>query len=69
MSVSPSAASHAACDRSAPGRAGRGSACCRRAELDLACSEFGFFYLVGHDVDPQLSDRLLQLSREFFARG
>ncbi|HJY37307.1 MAG TPA: 2-oxoglutarate and iron-dependent oxygenase domain-containing protein, partial [Steroidobacteraceae bacterium] len=37
-------------------------------ELDLACSEFGFFYLVGHDVDPQLSDRLVQLSREFFAR-
>lgn len=37
-------------------------------QLDLACSEFGFFYLVGHAVDGRLADRLLQLSREFFAR-
>ena len=22
-------------------------------QLDLACSEFGFFYLVGHDVPAQ----------------
>jgi isopenicillin N synthase-like dioxygenase len=51
------------------GLAGRGaqarSALAR--ELDLACSEFGFFYLVGHQVDARVRDRLLQLSREFFA--
>jgi isopenicillin N synthase-like dioxygenase len=37
-------------------------------QLDLACSEFGFFYLVGHDVEPRLSARLVTLAREFFAR-
>lgn len=37
-------------------------------QLDLACSEFGFFYLIGHDIDVRSTDRLLQLSREFFAR-
>lgn len=37
-------------------------------QLDLACSEFGFFYLVGHPVEARLTQRLLQLSRDFFAR-
>ena len=37
-------------------------------QLDLACSEFGFFYLLGHGVDERLTERLLRLSREFFAR-
>ncbi|HEY7640162.1 MAG TPA: 2-oxoglutarate and iron-dependent oxygenase domain-containing protein [Steroidobacteraceae bacterium] len=37
-------------------------------QLDLACSEFGFFYLTGHEVSEQLTERLLQLSRSFFAR-
>ena len=37
-------------------------------QLDLACSELGFFYLVGHDIAPQLTDRLLTSAREFFAR-
>jgi isopenicillin N synthase-like dioxygenase len=37
-------------------------------QLDLACSEFGFFYLVGHDVQPRLTGRLLTLARQFFAR-
>src|SRR5262245_3113468 len=37
-------------------------------QLDLACSEFGFFYLVGHEVGARLSDGLLTLAREFFAR-
>jgi isopenicillin N synthase-like dioxygenase len=37
-------------------------------QLDHACSEFGFFYLVGHDVDSGLTDGLLSLAREFFAR-
>src|SRR5262245_13194501 len=36
-------------------------------ELDFACSEFGFFYLVGHEVATRLSDGLLTLAREFFA--
>jgi isopenicillin N synthase-like dioxygenase len=61
MSVSPSAASLPIIDLR------RGAAVAR--ELDRACSEFGFFYLVGHQVDPSLGDRLLQLSRGFFARG
>jgi polar amino acid transport system ATP-binding protein len=37
-------------------------------QLDLACSEFGFFYLVGHEVGARLSADLLALAREFFAR-
>jgi isopenicillin N synthase-like dioxygenase len=37
-------------------------------ELDHACSEFGFFYLVGHDVGAPLTDGLLTLARDFFAR-
>jgi polar amino acid transport system ATP-binding protein len=37
-------------------------------ELDLACSEFGFFYLVGHGVDTALGERLARLAHEFFAR-
>src|SRR5262245_31170605 len=37
-------------------------------ELDRACSEFGFFYLIGQPIDSRLSDRLLQLSRDFFSR-
>jgi len=36
-------------------------------QLDLACSEFGFFYLVGHEAGTPLTDRLLALAREFFA--
>ena len=69
MSVSPSAASASVpvIDLRLAGQGGAARAAVAR-ELDLACSEFGFFYLVGHDVDPQLSDRLVQLSREFFAR-
>jgi len=37
-------------------------------DLDLACSEFGFFYLVGHDIAAQLTDGLFTRAREFFAR-
>ena len=60
MSVSPSAASLPIIDLR------RGAAAAQ--ELDRACSEFGFFYLIGHELDPLLGERLLQLSREFFAR-
>jgi isopenicillin N synthase-like dioxygenase len=37
-------------------------------QLDHACSEFGFFYLVGHRVEARLAERLTRLAREFFAR-
>lgn len=36
-------------------------------ELGRACRECGFFYIVGHGVDPELIARLEALSREFFA--
>jgi isopenicillin N synthase-like dioxygenase len=36
-------------------------------QLDAACRESGFFYAVGHGVDPALQDRLDSLAREFFA--
>jgi isopenicillin N synthase-like dioxygenase len=35
-------------------------------ELRDACSEFGFFYIVGHGVDQQLQAHLSDLSRRFF---
>jgi isopenicillin N synthase-like dioxygenase len=38
------------------------------AAIDEACRECGFFYLVGHGVDPDLQVRLDELAREFFAR-
>lgn len=60
MSVASSAASLPVIDLRSGGSIAR--------ELDRACSEFGFFYLVGHDIDPSLGDRLLQLSRDFFSR-
>ncbi len=37
-------------------------------EIGAACRDVGFFYVVGHRVPTMLSDRLEQLSREFFAR-
>ncbi|MDJ0790255.1 MAG: 2-oxoglutarate and iron-dependent oxygenase domain-containing protein [Myxococcota bacterium] len=38
------------------------------AELDRACRQQGFFYVVGHGVDPALLGRLEADSRRFFAR-
>ena len=38
------------------------------AAIDEACRDVGFFYLVGHGVDPELVARLDALSRELFAR-
>jgi isopenicillin N synthase-like dioxygenase len=35
--------------------------------LDRACRECGFFYVIGHGVDPALIERLEHLAREFFA--
>src|SRR5262245_2743817 len=37
-------------------------------QLDLACSEFGFFYLVGHEVGARLSNHVATLAREVFGR-
>jgi isopenicillin N synthase-like dioxygenase len=35
--------------------------------IDRACREVGFFYVVGHGVDPELRRRLDDLARAFFA--
>ena len=35
--------------------------------IDRACREYGFFYVVGHGVDPALTARLDAESREFFS--
>ena len=35
-------------------------------QLDAACRDVGFFYIVGHGVDEGLQRRLEALSREFF---
>ena len=37
------------------------------ASIDRACREVGFFYVVGHGVDPELTASLDRLAREFFA--
>lgn len=37
------------------------------AQLDAACSEFGFFYLVGHGISRQHIDSLMSSARQFFA--
>jgi isopenicillin N synthase-like dioxygenase len=36
-------------------------------ELAAACAESGFFYAVGHDIDPELQRELCAQSRRFFA--
>ena len=37
-------------------------------ELNAACTEVGFFTIVGHGVDPRLRAHLDALARQFFAR-
>jgi isopenicillin N synthase-like dioxygenase len=37
------------------------------AEIDAACRDMGFFFVVGHGVSPELQTRLDSLAREFFA--
>jgi len=37
------------------------------AALDGACSEFGFFYVTGHGIEPALSSRMMTMGRQFFA--
>ena len=38
------------------------------AQIGQACREHGFFYILGHGVDEGLQERLLHLSRRFFAQ-
>ena len=38
------------------------------AQIDRACRENGFFYIVGHGISDDLQRRLDVLSREFFAQ-
>jgi len=49
-----------------PLRAGDGEAV--GAQLDAACREVGFFYAIGHGIDPSLPARVDALARTFFAR-
>ncbi|MGO9874001.1 MAG: isopenicillin N synthase family dioxygenase [Acidimicrobiia bacterium] len=37
------------------------------AEIDIACRDAGFFYVVGHGVSTELQTRVEELAREFFA--
>ena len=37
------------------------------AQIDAACRQSGFFYVIGHGVDPDLQHDLLSLARQFFA--
>ena len=37
-------------------------------DIARACSDVGFFYVVGHGVDTDLQRRLESASRRFFAR-
>lgn len=39
------------------------------AQVDWAASEFGFFYIVGHGVEPGVVDSLLSSSRTFFQQS
>ncbi len=39
------------------------------AQIERACRECGFFYVVGHGVDEQLSSQLEAYSRQFFAQS
>ncbi len=45
---------------------GQGDAGAVGRRVDAACREVGFFYVVGHGLDPALSARLDELSRAFF---
>ncbi|CAN5579618.1 isopenicillin N synthase family oxygenase [soil metagenome] len=46
---------------------GAGSSTATARAIDAACREAGFFYVVGHGIDPQVQSRLDALAREFFA--
>lgn len=35
-------------------------------EIDRACRQYGFFYVCGHGIDPELIDEVWRLARRFF---
>ncbi|RCJ20294.1 iron oxidase [Nostoc minutum NIES-26] len=37
-------------------------------QIEQACQDYGFFYIVGHGVDEQLQEQLEHLSQQFFAQ-
>jgi isopenicillin N synthase-like dioxygenase len=39
------------------------------AQIGQACREHGFFYILGHGVDEGLQERLVHVSRQFFAQA
>ncbi|MGH8587042.1 MAG: isopenicillin N synthase family dioxygenase [Gammaproteobacteria bacterium] len=43
--------------------------CAVAAQIGQACREHGFFYILGHGVDEGLQERLLHVSRQFFAQA
>lgn len=38
-------------------------------EIDVACREHGFFYIVGHGIDRDKQERMEEAARAFFARS
>jgi isopenicillin N synthase-like dioxygenase len=44
-----------------------GDAAAIAGEIDIACRDTGFFYVIGHGVSTALQSRIDELSREFFA--
>lgn len=38
-------------------------------EINSACREYGFFYVIGHGVNKNLEDKLENLSRQFFSQS
>jgi isopenicillin N synthase-like dioxygenase len=46
---------------------GGGSTSAVASAIDAACRDAGFFYIVGHGVDPEVPARLDELSRQFFS--
>ena len=38
-------------------------------QIHEACTNYGFFYITGHGVDPELEEKLERLSRKFFAQS
>jgi len=36
-------------------------------QIDLACRDYGFFYIVGHGISPELQQQLEYLSHQFFS--
>lgn len=37
-------------------------------QINVACKEYGFFYVSGHGVSEKLQDKLIDLSRQFFSQ-